>query len=228
MAQKAGSVRLAFALAASALLSAAGNAEPSEPCTGGARIGPVVALRGEASVRAPGGESRRLACDDVIRACDEVVTAPGASLALFADDVLVRLGPDAGVVVSGSAAAPVLFVARGAVRSTEGSAWPAESVQLRSRELTAVAAGADAELEVRPAGGPTRLCAYTGEAAVTVGENARRVAAGQCLAAKGGGVATFAAPGEPVLGLETAGFCSVDVVGARLAPLFPAPGGSSR
>lgn len=228
MAQNAGSARLAFALAASALLAAAAHAEPPGPCTGGARIGPVVALRGEASVRAPGGESRRLACNDVIRACDEVVTEPGASLSLFAGDVLVRLGPDAGVVVSGTAAAPVLFVVRGAVRSTDGSGSPAESVQLRSRELTAVAAGADAELEVRPDDGPSRVCAYTGAAAVTVGASARRVAAGQCLAAKSGGVATFAAPGEPVLGLETAGFCSVDVAGGRNAPLLPAPGGSSR
>jgi hypothetical protein len=224
MAQEARHIRLALALAAGALLLApAGRAEPGA-CTGDARIGPVVALSGDAAAVAAGQPPRALGCNAVLRACEEIVTAPGASLAFLAGDVLVRLGPDAHVRVSGSASAPALFVVRGAVRSTDGSGRAAESVRLRSRELAAVAASADTELEARPADGPTRLCAYAGEATVAVGESSRRVAAGHCLAAKGGGVATFAAPGEPALGREAAGFCGVEVAGSGSAPSEPRPG----
>ena len=39
----------------------------------------------------------------------------------------------------------------------------------------------------------------------------RTLGAGQCLAAQGGGVASFAAAGDPSLGLEAPGFCSFEV-----------------
>jgi hypothetical protein len=179
-------------------------------CVGDAKVGQVVAVTGTAHAQAPGQPPRPLACDGALLACEEIVTAPGASLAFLSGDVLVRVGGDARVTLAGTEQAPDLFVQRGALRSTDGRSVGAAPVQLGSRDLAASASGADAELETKQAG-PSRLCAYAGSAAVEVGATSRSLRAGECLAAEGGGVASFAAAGEPTLGLGAAGFCEFEV-----------------
>ncbi len=198
-------------------------------CVGDAPIGQVVSVAGAAHAQAPGEAPRSLACDDALRACEEIVTAPGASLGFLSGDVLVRVGGDSRVALAGAEGAPNLFVHQGAVRSTDGRSAGAAPVKLGTRDLAASASGADAELSVGAAG-PSRLCTYAGSAAVEAGATSRTLAAGQCLAAEGGGVASFAAVGEPALGLEAPGFCAFEValddsltpsVGAPPADIFP-------
>jgi len=173
------------------------------PCVGDAPVGQVVAVSGAAT---SGGRS--LACDDGL-ACEEVVTGPGASLSLLSGDVLVRVGPDSRVTIAGSEGAPDLFVHKGSVRSTDARKAGAAPVRLTTRDLAASASGADAELAT--GAGPSRLCAYEGSAVVEAGASSRTVGAGQCLAAQGGGVASFAAAGEPSLGQGAPGFCAFEV-----------------
>jgi hypothetical protein len=181
--------------------------EPA-PCLGGETIGQVVAVSGSASAVASGGAPRALACDAPL-ACEELVTAPGASLSFVSGGVLVRLGGDSRVALSGSAGAPELFVARGAVRTTDAGEAGAAPVRLVARDLAASASGADLELETQ-AGAPSRLCSYDGSAAVDAGPHARTLAAGQCLEAHGGRLSTFAAA-EPRAGLEPPGFCHFEL-----------------
>jgi hypothetical protein len=169
------------------------------PCVGDAPVGQVVAVSGAAHALAPGQAPRALACDDALRACEEIVTEPGASLGFLSGDVLVRVGPGSRVALAGSEGAPDLFVHSGAVRTTDGRSAGAAPVKLTTRDLAASASGADAELTTG-AGGPSRLCAYEGSATVAAGASSRSVAAGQCLAAQDSGVASFAAAGEPARG----------------------------
>ena len=83
--------------------------------------------------------------------------------------------------------------------------------ELTTRDLAASASGADAELTTS-ASGPSRLCTHDGSAVVDAGASSRTLAAGQCLAAQGGGVASFAArPAIRRSGLEAPGFCSFEV-----------------
>lgn len=179
-------------------------------CVGGAKVGVVVAVSGAVHVQAPGQPPRSLACDAALNACEEIVTAPGASLALLSGDVLVRVGGAARVALAGAEGAPNLFVQRGALRSTDGRSAGAAPVRLGSRDLAASASGADVEFESKLAG-PSRLCAYAGSAAVKAGATSRTLGAGQCLAAQGGGVATFDAAEEPSPGLGADGFCAFEV-----------------
>jgi hypothetical protein len=222
---------LAIALAAAALAPSAsfadGVAEPAPPpvsaapppaprenapgpCVGDAPVGQVVAVSGAAHAHAPGQAPRSLACDDALRACEEIVTEPGASLGFLSGDVLVRVGGGSRVALRGSEGAPDLFVHNGSVRSTDGRSAGAAPVRLTTRDLAASAVGADAELDTS-ASGPSRLCAYDGSAVVEAGASSRTVGAGQCLAAQGGGVASFAAAGDPSLGLDAPGFCAFEV-----------------
>jgi hypothetical protein len=222
---------LAIALTAAALAPSAGFAdgvaEPAPPpvsaapppapranqpgpCVGDAKLGQVVAVSGAAHAQAPGQASRALACDDPLRACEELVTEPGASLSFLSGDVLVRVGGGSRVALAGSEGAPDLFVHDGSVRSTDGRAAGAAPVKLTTRDLAASASGADAELRTG-AGVPSQLCAYDGSAVVDAGASSRTVGAGQCLAAQDGGVASFGAAGAPSLGLEAPGFCSFEV-----------------
>ncbi len=197
---------------------------PAE-CVGDAPIGQVVSVSGAATAQSPGQAPRTLACDDALRTCEEIVTAPGANLGFLSGDVLVRVGGDARVTLAGAEGAPNLFVHQGTVRSTDGRSASAAPVKLASRDLAASASGADAELAVGAAG-PSRLCTYVGSAAVEAGAASRTLAAGQCLAAEGGGVATFAAAGEPALGLEAPGFCAFEVaLDSSLTPAVAAPPG---
>jgi hypothetical protein len=199
------------------------------PCVGGGTIGVVVAVSGSAQAVAPGAAPRTLACDDPLR-CEEIVTAPGATLSFVSGDVLVRIGGDSRVALAGSEGAPELFVERGAVRTTDARPAGAAPVRLAARDLAASASGADLELARLEAG--SRLCAYDGSAAVDAGPRARTLAAGQCIASQDGGLVRFAAA-EPALGLAAEGFCSFEVAlddqltpGDVAAPeLFAFPGG---
>jgi hypothetical protein len=202
--------------------------EPA-PCIGNQTIGVVVAVSGSAQAVTPGGAPRALACDDPL-VCEEIVTAPGASLSFVSGDVLVRVGGDSRVALNGSEGAPELFVQRGAVRTTDARPAGAAPVRLAARDLAASASGADLELSAGDAG--SRLCAYDGSAAVDTGPSARKLAAGQCLAAQGGALTSFAAA-DPSVGLDAPGFCSFEVAlddqltpGDVAAPeLFAFPGG---
>jgi hypothetical protein len=180
------------------------------PCVGDAQVGQVVAVSGAAHAHAPGQAPRSLACDDALRACEEIVTEPGASLGFLSGDVLVRVGGGSRVALAGSEGAPDLFVHNGSVRSTDGRSAGAAPVKLATRDLAASASGADAELSAGAAG-PSRLCAYAGSSVVEAGASSRTLGAGQCLAAERGGVASFAAAGDPALGLEGPGFCAYEV-----------------
>jgi len=217
---------LALAAAAPAPSFADGVAEPKPPpvsaapppaphdnapaaCTGDAPVGQVVAVSGAAHAQAPGQAPRALACDDGLRACEELVTEPGASLGFLSGDVLVRVGGGSRVALAGTEGAPDLFVHQGTVRATDGRRASTAPVRLTTRDLAASATGADAELSA--GAGPSHLCTYAGSSAVEAGASSRTVGAGQCLAAERGGVASFAASGEPSLGLEAPGFCSYEV-----------------
>jgi hypothetical protein len=175
------------------------------PCVGNAPLGQVVAVTGAANA---GG--RALACDDPLRACEDLVTGPGSSIAFLSGDVLVRVGPDSRVALDGAEGAPKLFLHGGSVRSTDGRAAGAAPVRMVARDLAASASGADAELA---AGGarPAQLCAFEGSALVEAGAASRSLSAGQCFAAKDGGIASFAAAAAPSLGLEAPGFCAFEV-----------------
>ncbi len=200
------------------------------PCVGDGKVGQIVAVSGSVQAHAPGQPPRALGCDDVL-ACEEIETAPGASASLLSGEVLVRIGGDSRVGLNGSEGAPELFVERGAVRSSDARSAGAAPVRLVSRDLAASASGADLELQASDAG-PSRLCAFDGSAAVDAGPSARTLGAGQCLATQGG-VATFAAAGDPSVGLEAPGFCSFEVAlddqlspgDVAAPPLFLFPGG---
>ena len=204
--------------------------EPA-PCLGEETLGQVVAVSGDVQAVAPGAAPRALGCDAPLR-CEELVTAPGASLSFVSGDVLVRVGGDARVALSGSAGALELFVLRGAVRTTDARAAGAAPLRLVARDLAASAAGADLALEAE-AGFPSRLCAYDGRAAVELGARATTLAGAACLEAREDGPVRFAAAG-PALGLEPPGFCAFEVaVVDHLTPLhvaapdaFPFPGGT--
>jgi hypothetical protein len=204
------------------------------PCAGDQVIGRVVAVSGTAQAVAPGAAPRALGCDGPL-VCEEIVTAPGASLQIVSGEVLVRIGGDARVALNGSEGAPELFVQRGAVRTTDARRPGAAPLRLAARELAASASGADLELSAGGASGAAagaRLCAYDGSAAVDAGPEARRLGAGQCLVAGEGGLVGFAAS-EPAVGLAAPGFCSFEVAledhltpGDVAAPeLFAFPGG---
>jgi hypothetical protein len=200
------------------------------PCVGDAAVGQVVAVAGAAYARAPGRADRALACDDPLRACEELVTTPGSSVAFLSGDVLVRVGGGSRVALDGAEGAPNLFLHDGSVRSTDGGAAGAAPVRLVTRDIAASASAADAELA---AGGarPAQLCAFEGSAVVEAGAASRTLPAGQCFAAQSGGVASFAAGGAPSLGLEAPGFCAFAValddslapgdVAARPLDVFP-------
>jgi hypothetical protein len=197
---------------------------PAE-CVGNAPIGQVVSVSGSAHAHAPGQAPRSLACDDALRACEELVTEPGGSLGFLSGDVLVRVGPGSRVALAGSEGVPDLFVHNGAVRSTDGRRAGAPPVRLTARDLAARASAADAEL-TSGTGGASRLCAYEGRATVEAGAASHDVGAGRCFAAEAGAPARFAAAGAPALGLEAPGFCSYEVaIGDELSPTdVAAPG----
>ncbi len=175
-----------------------GACEPSGP------LARVASVQGDVRAVGPDGSSRALACDDVVNACEDVVTGPGASAGLVIDDAIVQIGPDAQVELS-ARPAPELAVERGAARVVDGRDEAAQRVQLYAPGVSASTGRGDAEL-VRE-GDVVRVCAHDEPLVVMAQDGAKTVPAGSCLETKVLGGFTIVPAGAPTVALGAMGAC---------------------
>lgn len=194
-------------------------------CYGNAPLGQVASVQGDVRAVAPDGSSRALACDDVVSACETVVTGAGASAGLLIDDVVVQVGPDSAAVLS-ARPGPEIAIERGAVRVVDVRDNASDRVQLYTPALSASTGRGDSEL--LRTGDSVRVCAHDEPLVITVGDRAQSVPAGSCLETQlAGGLAGFPAS-APSVPLDDSGSCPFRVAGAPglLPPVSsPPPGG---
>jgi len=130
-------------------------------CDGEGEVAMVVALAGAVYAQEPGGERRSLACDDVVHACDTVITSEGARVGLLSRDVYAQFDVDTRIQVSVTEDdVPDLRLASGGVRMIDARPVTATPYRLTTPHFSVQGAGGDTELWVRLRGGAveTRLC----------------------------------------------------------------------
>jgi hypothetical protein len=174
---------------------------------------------------APDGSSRALGCDDVVNACDDVVTGQGAGAALLVDDAVVQIGPDSEVELS-ARPAPELAIERGSARVVDGRDQASERVQLYTPQLSASTGRGDAEI-VR-SGDSVRVCALDEPLVVMARDGARTLPSGSCLETGAAGGASSSPAGGPSVvlgGTETCPFRVAGVPGLIPPVSSPPPGG---
>ena len=141
------------------LLTVPAGAFADEEC--GENAAQVVSLGGAAWAQAPGEDRRALTCDDVVKSCETVITAPGSRVGLLSDDVYTLLGGDSQVVARRGDAGTTLDVKTGSLRVIDARAGDDAALQLRTRDAILRASDdSDAEITVlvEPTGTYTRVC----------------------------------------------------------------------
>jgi hypothetical protein len=196
-----------------------GDCVPSGP------LAQVASVSGDVRAVAPDGSSRALGCDDVVSACEQVVTGSGASAGLVVDDAVVQIGPDSAVGLS-ARPAPELAVERGGARVVDGRDQAAQRVQLYTPLLSASTSRGDAE--ITRSGDSVRVCAHDEPIVVSARDGAQTVPAGSCLETSVLGALAASPAGAPAVPIGDAGSCPFYVAGvpALVPPVSaPPPGG---
>ncbi|RIK97866.1 MAG: hypothetical protein DCC71_21465 [Proteobacteria bacterium] len=197
-------------------------------------IATVVAVTGEPTRALPECEPSPLGCGSTIHAGDQIVTGPGAHVALESADRYVQIGPDAKVITRATSdGAPDLAVEQGAVRVIATSAIGTDAAsaavaRVATPQLRTDAAGADTIASAGAAGG-SAICSYAGPVAVVpigggpvriagraedpdgtpdVAAGPATLAANDCVVA-GGGASAAAAPDAPVVSIADVGSCDL-------------------
>jgi len=152
------------AVAAALAGAVAGSAAADET------IGRVVAVRGEVTAQAPGGEPRTLRCDDPIYAGDQLSTAADGRLGVLSGGIYSGIGEKSAMRIdSTEAGAPSLDLQRGHLRVVDAESGAQAPARLETPGLVAQNAGHDTEALVFPekAWKVSMVCAYDDPVAVT-------------------------------------------------------------
>lgn len=134
-----------------------------------ADVAQVVSLGGAAWAQAPGEERRALTCDDVVRSCETIITAPGSRVGILNEDIYTLLGGDSRVVAVEREQGTELELKRGALRVVDARSGDDSQFVLRTRDALFRARDVDAELVLRvePTGTFTRVCSHEGNVSMT-------------------------------------------------------------
>ncbi len=188
-------------------------------CTATGDVGQLVAVSGAVHARTADGRLRSLACDDVLRACETLVTSPGARAGLLAQDVYAEVTPDTRVRVGLREGLPEFYVQSGGVRLVDAREGGGAPLEVGTPHGSGRATGADSEWWVRFEGGAgeTRVCAHERDVALQPLSGAGgTAAAGRCAVLDTGGV-HLAEGADPTIAIAAALTCDFDVAG-ELSP----------
>ncbi len=194
-------------------------------CPPGGAIATVASVVGDVRAIAPDGSSRALTCDDVVNACEQVVTGAGASVGLLVDDALVQIGPDSQVALS-ARTGPEFALERGSVRVVDVRDQAAQRVQLYTPALSASTGRGDAE--ITRDGDRVRVCAQGEPVVVMARDGALTVPAGSCAETSVLGALASSPAGAASVPLGDTGSCPFHVAGlpGLVPPVSsPPPGG---
>jgi hypothetical protein len=193
-------------------------------CVPSGPVGSVASVSGDARAVSPDGSSRALSCDDVVNACETIVTGADGSAGLLVDDAIVQFGANSAAQLS-SRGAPEVAVDRGAVRVVDVRDSAAQRVQLYTPQLAASTGRGDAE--ITRDGDAVRVCAHDEPLVVSVRDGAKTLPAGSCFEADGTTAALGGAAGAPGVALSDGASCPFLVAGVPSAvpPVSSAPPG---
>jgi len=177
----------------------------------GSTVAQVVGLSGVVLAQVPGQAPRNLACDDVVRACETLVTSPGARVGLLADDVFAQVDTDSRLEIGGGSGVS-LFLHSGGVRLIDTRGADAPDYHVGTPYARISGHGGDAELRVgvQRTSAVTLACSHAGTLHVASGKRDAQAEAGSCREADGRSLRRLQA-GEPRIGLPDAMDCGFEV-----------------
>ena len=194
-------------------------------CVASGPVGSVASVTGDVRAVSPDGSSRALSCDDVVNACEMIVTGADGSAGLLLDDAIVQVGANSAAQLS-ALPAPEVAVERGAVRVVDVRDTAAQRVQLYTPQLAASTGRGDAE--ITRDGDAVRVCAHDEPVVVMARDGAKTVPAGSCFEADGSTAVLGGVAGAPGVALSDGAACPFYVAGipSVVPPVSsPPPGG---
>ncbi|MAE96190.1 MAG: hypothetical protein CL910_16165 [Deltaproteobacteria bacterium] len=155
--------RFSSAVAFSALLLGPSGALAEASCEGDASqvVGRVVAMNGSVHAQRAGEEPRTLSCNDVVHACETVITSGDSRVGVLASsDVYAHLETDSQLQIGQSGDLPTLALHAGGVRVVDTRSEGAPGIPFSTPHLATETGKADTEFWVSSTGtqeptGPT-------------------------------------------------------------------------
>lgn len=175
-------------------------------------VGHVVAKAGTVQAQRPGEDLRSLSCNDVIHACDTIITSPSSRVGVLTGNVYAQIDTDSRLQIGTAGDQPSLMLLSGAMRVIDARGADAVAIPLSTPHLTTHVQRTDTELWVTDAGS-TRLCNHVDSMQVKgqMGGDSLGVEAG-CVESGGHGV-SMQAPVGPTLHVQDTPSCEVAIAG---------------
>ncbi|MDJ0785427.1 MAG: hypothetical protein QNK05_01395 [Myxococcota bacterium] len=190
------------------------------PCQGDGVVAQVVSLGGTAWAQAPGEDRRALTCDDVVRACETVITAPGGRVGLLNEDLYTLLGSDTYARVGEDGEGSHLYLDAGALRLLDARSSDDAKLLVSTRDATLHATRVDADVSLwsRVAGPFTRICTHFGDVGVFPHEGTAVVAGSASCAETDRASAQVLAGADPEIEVGSPLDCGLPAVADRFDP----------
>lgn len=185
----------------------------------GSSVAKVAGLSGSAQVQGPNGAVHPLGCDGAVRACETVITGPGAQVSLTQGGLFAQLGANSRVQIGGGSKGPSFFLHDGTLRVIDQRTGKVEPYLVTTPQAKARANGGDAQIQVlaQRAAATTQVCSEDARVSITGGKHHATVAPGMCSQAEATGL-TSSPSTSPAMQLAGPMQCSFSV--SDLADLF--------
>ncbi|MCP3985610.1 MAG: hypothetical protein GY723_14565 [bacterium] len=175
-------------------------------------VGQVVAKTGAVQAQRPGEDPHSLSCNDVIHACETVITTSGSRVGVLTSDVYAQIDTESRLQIDTDGDQHSLLLRSGALRVIDARGDGAVAMQVATPHLVTQALRTDTELWVSDAGS-TRLCNHTASVQVAGqdGGASLDLTAG-CAVSEGQGVSAQAHT-APTINVQDTPSCEVEIAG---------------
>ncbi|MBW2394097.1 MAG: hypothetical protein JRG95_07485 [Deltaproteobacteria bacterium] len=203
------------------LLAAVGLAMQAVPalsadlaCQGdpGDVVGHVVAKSGSVHAQSPGEEPRALSCNDVIHACETILTSPGSRVGVLTNGVYAQIDMGSRLQIGADGEGNALILHAGGLRVIDARGDDAVAMQVTTPHLAAQTLRSDTEFFVSDAGS-TRICNHNESVQITGHGGAEPVGMTTGCAESGGHGVSEQAHAEPSINVQDTPSCEVEIAG---------------
>ncbi len=173
-------------------------------------VGRVVATSGSVHAQSPGSDPRSLSCNDVIHACETVITSPGARVGLMSGDVYAHLDSDSQLQIGRDGDLPKLLLRSGNMRLIDARESGAPAIAVSTPHLSTRAQETDTEMFIN-ADANTRVCNHLGSVDVAATAGGAPLSLGASCAVSNGIDVSAGAASAPSLDVQDAPQCEFQI-----------------
>ncbi|MCP5055518.1 MAG: FecR domain-containing protein [bacterium] len=175
-------------------------------------VAQVVAKSGSVHAQRAGEDPRALSCNDVVHACETILTSPASRVGVLTDNVYAQVDTGSRLQIGADGDSRGLILHEGGLRVIDARGEDAAALQVTTPHLAAQTLRSDTEFWVSGAGS-TRLCNHSESVQVTGHGAADPLGVATGCAVGGGQGVSATDHAEPSISVENTPSCEVEIAG---------------